>query len=285
MSIWPLARIGIRAENPRFLDFLRAGRRQVVEKNDPARRLEIGELLSCMLEQLLRRRLRRLDPLHQHDAGHNLFLAELVLDRNDGDLRDILMSLQHGVNLGGTSLSGMVNNRKTFGIGLPGVVHLRQIRDLREKGLELALDGYACHVFLAFEEVSDAGAAGWAELALRQGLAGMPDAHVALRRMRDELGFEDVIKAYGLTESCGTVTACQLGDDPETIANSDGRPLPDTEVICVDLARVGVAQPDKVLFDDISLTISNPSQLGSEYSVISLASASTSNTLQRSSIK
>ena len=30
------------------------------------------------------------------------------------------------------------------------------------------------------------GAAGWAELAQRQGLAGMPDARVALRRMRDE---------------------------------------------------------------------------------------------------
>lgn len=31
----------------------------------------------------------------------------------------------HGVNMGGTSLSGMVNNRRQFGPGLPGVVHLR----------------------------------------------------------------------------------------------------------------------------------------------------------------
>ena len=67
-----------------------------------------------------------------------------------------------------------------------GLDYLRQIRDLRENGLELRLDGYGTHVFLGFEEVTDAGGAGWAELAQRQGLAGMPDAHVALRRMRDE---------------------------------------------------------------------------------------------------
>jgi hypothetical protein len=67
-----------------------------------------------------------------------------------------------------------------------GLDYLRQIKDLRENGLELELDGYGCHVFLAFEEVSDGGGAGWVDLAQRQGLAGMPDAHVALRRMRDE---------------------------------------------------------------------------------------------------
>ncbi|MSP66698.1 MAG: aspartate aminotransferase family protein [Alphaproteobacteria bacterium] len=31
----------------------------------------------------------------------------------------------HGVNFGGMSVGGMVNNRKTFGLGLPGVVHMR----------------------------------------------------------------------------------------------------------------------------------------------------------------
>ncbi|MCX4025850.1 aminotransferase class III-fold pyridoxal phosphate-dependent enzyme [Spartinivicinus marinus] len=31
----------------------------------------------------------------------------------------------HGVNLGGTSLSGMVKNREIFGQGIPGVVHMR----------------------------------------------------------------------------------------------------------------------------------------------------------------
>ena len=35
----------------------------------------------------------------------------------------------HGVNLGGTALSGMLNNRKGFGVTLPGVVHLRHTED------------------------------------------------------------------------------------------------------------------------------------------------------------
>jgi acyl-CoA synthetase (AMP-forming)/AMP-acid ligase II len=69
---------------------------------------------------------------------------------------------------------------------------------------------------------------------LRLAVTGAAPTPVELvRRMRDELGFEDVIKAYGLTESCGTVTACKQGDDPETIANSDGCAIPDTEVLCM----------------------------------------------------
>ncbi|MGB0619917.1 MAG: FadD3 family acyl-CoA ligase [Myxococcota bacterium] len=55
-----------------------------------------------------------------------------------------------------------------------------------------------------------------------------------VHRMRTELGFRDVITAYGLTESSGTVTACELGDDDETIATTCGKPIPDTETKCVD---------------------------------------------------
>ncbi len=55
-----------------------------------------------------------------------------------------------------------------------------------------------------------------------------------IRRMRSELGFDSVITAYGLTESCGTVSMCHPDDDPETIANSAGRAIPDVEVRCVD---------------------------------------------------
>ena len=70
---------------------------------------------------------------------------------------------------------------------------------------------------------------------LRLAVTGAAPTPVELvRRMRDDLGFRDVIKAYGLTESCGTVSACQLGDDLERIAHSDGCAIPDTEVRCVD---------------------------------------------------
>ena len=44
-----------------------------------------------------------------------------------------------------------------------GLDYLRGLDDLRAHGLELSLDGYACHVFLGFEEVSDAAGAGWGE--------------------------------------------------------------------------------------------------------------------------
>jgi glycosidase len=61
--------------------------------------------------------------------------------------------------------------------------HLRGLDDLREHGLELSLDGYACHVFLGFEVVDGPG---WGELAMRLGLDGVPDARLALRRLREE---------------------------------------------------------------------------------------------------
>ncbi len=54
----------------------------------------------------------------------------------------------HGVNLGGVALSGMVNNRRAFGVGLPGVHHMRHtalpgnrfVRGQPEEGAELADD-------------------------------------------------------------------------------------------------------------------------------------------------
>lgn len=55
-----------------------------------------------------------------------------------------------------------------------------------------------------------------------------------VRRMRSDLGFETVVTAYGLTESCGVVTMCRPGDAPEIIATSSGRAIPEVEVRCVD---------------------------------------------------
>jgi acyl-CoA synthetase (AMP-forming)/AMP-acid ligase II len=55
-----------------------------------------------------------------------------------------------------------------------------------------------------------------------------------IQRMKDELGFATVITAYGLTESCGVVTMCRLGDDAETIATTSGRAIPEVEVQIID---------------------------------------------------
>jgi HIP---CoA ligase len=51
-----------------------------------------------------------------------------------------------------------------------------------------------------------------------------------IKRMRSELTFETILTAYGLTESTGVVTMCRGSDDAETIANTSGRAIPDTEV-------------------------------------------------------
>jgi acyl-CoA synthetase (AMP-forming)/AMP-acid ligase II len=52
--------------------------------------------------------------------------------------------------------------------------------------------------------------------------------------MRERLGFENVVTGYGLTESHGITTMCRHDDDPETIANTAGRAIPNVEVRVVD---------------------------------------------------
>lgn len=69
---------------------------------------------------------------------------------------------------------------------------------------------------------------------LRLAVTGAAPVPVELvHRMKRELGFQSVITAYGLTESTGTVSMCTPDDDAETISNTSGKPLPDTEVKCV----------------------------------------------------
>ncbi|MBM3638210.1 MAG: AMP-binding protein [Actinobacteria bacterium] len=55
-----------------------------------------------------------------------------------------------------------------------------------------------------------------------------------LRRMREELTFQTIITAYGLTESCGTISMCRPEDDYETISLTSGRALIDVEVKIID---------------------------------------------------
>jgi acyl-CoA synthetase (AMP-forming)/AMP-acid ligase II len=55
-----------------------------------------------------------------------------------------------------------------------------------------------------------------------------------IERMRAELGFEVLLTGYGLTETCGIVSLCDAGDDAVTVATTCGKPIPDTELRCVD---------------------------------------------------
>lgn len=70
---------------------------------------------------------------------------------------------------------------------------------------------------------------------LRLGVTGAAVVPVELViAMREELGFETVLTAYGLTESTGVVSMCRRDDDPETIATTSGRAIPDIEVRIID---------------------------------------------------
>ena len=59
------------------------------------------------------------------------------------------------------------------------------------------------------------------------GAANVPA--VLVERMRDELGFEVVLTAYGLTEAV-VAAMCVPGDDPQTVARTCGRPAAGFEV-------------------------------------------------------
>jgi HIP---CoA ligase len=59
-----------------------------------------------------------------------------------------------------------------------------------------------------------------------------------IHRMRAELTFKKIVTGYGLTEATGIATMCRHDDDPQTIATTAGRAIPDVEVQVVDDAGV-----------------------------------------------
>lgn len=70
-----------------------------------------------------------------------------------------------------------------------------------------------------------------------------------VKEMSDDLGFDMVLTAYGLTEACGVVTMCRPDDPPELIARTAGRAITDVEVRLVgaDGTAVPVGEPGEVL--------------------------------------
>lgn len=69
------------------------------------------------------------------------------------------------------------------------------------------------------------------DLSVRLAITGASSIPVSLiHAMRDTLGFETVLTAYGLTESTGLATMCRPDDPPETIAKTSGRAVPGVEV-------------------------------------------------------
>ncbi len=70
---------------------------------------------------------------------------------------------------------------------------------------------------------------------LRLAVTGAAPVPVELvNRMRGELAFETVVTAYGLTESCGTVSICRPDDPAEIISGTSGRAMEGVEIRIVD---------------------------------------------------
>jgi Acyl-CoA synthetases (AMP-forming)/AMP-acid ligases II len=67
--------------------------------------------------------------------------------------------------------------------------------------------------------------------------------------MRQRLGFETVITAYGMTETHGLVTACAADDPPDVVASTSGKALPGMEMKLVDDAgtEVPIGEPGELL--------------------------------------
>jgi HIP---CoA ligase len=84
---------------------------------------------------------------------------------------------------------------------------------------------------------------------LRLGVTGAAVVPVELvHAMSSELGFSTVLTAYGLTESCGTVTMCRRTDPPHIIAGTSGRAIPGLEVrAVVDGVEVPAGEPGEIV--------------------------------------
>lgn len=85
---------------------------------------------------------------------------------------------------------------------------------------------------------------------LRLGITGGSVVPATLiRRMRSDLGFAGVVNGYGLTECGGYGTMCRADDDDEVIANTSGKPFPETEVRIIDArgAMLPDGQPGEVV--------------------------------------
>ena len=92
---------------------------------------------------------------------------------------------------------------------------------------------------------------------LRLGVTGAASIPVQLiKDMKEKLGFDSVITAYGLTESTGVVTMCTPDDDYETIATTSGCAIADIEVKCVnqDGQDIPAGEPGEILVRGYNIT-------------------------------
>jgi HIP---CoA ligase len=165
------------------------------------------------------------------------YLISLPLFHTGGNKAGMIASLIHGVTMvplpvfdTGTALAVIERERITIMNGPPTVYYA--ILDSPERA----------KFDLSSLRVAATGA------------AVVPE--ILVERARNELPFKNFITAYGLTECYGTATMCRASDSTETVARTNGGPLPGVELRVVDeggqVAETGV--PGEVLIRGGNLT-------------------------------
>jgi beta-alanine--pyruvate transaminase len=137
----------------------------------------------------------------------------------------------HGVGFGGLSVGGMVNNRKWFGTGLPGVDHLRHTLDLGRNAFTRGLPVHGAELADDLErlvQLHDASTIAAVIVEPISGSAGVvlpPVGYLArLREICDRHGilliFDEVITGFGRV---GAAFAAQrFGVTPDLITTAKG---------------------------------------------------------------
>jgi acyl-CoA synthetase (AMP-forming)/AMP-acid ligase II len=91
---------------------------------------------------------------------------------------------------------------------------------------------------------------------LRVAITGSASIPLELvERMHRELGFETVLTAYGMTETCGLVSMCTASDDLRTIAATSGRVIDGMQLRVIDDAgrEVPAGTPGEILVTGYNL--------------------------------
>ncbi|NNM55745.1 MAG: aminotransferase class III-fold pyridoxal phosphate-dependent enzyme [Acidocella sp.] len=115
----------------------------------------------------------------------------------------------HGVNFGGWSVGGMVNNRKSFGLGLPGALHMRHTK-IPENQYEMGEGTHGANLADDLQRFVDLHGADTIAACIVEPIAGSTGILVPpkgyLQRLRDIctkhgilLIFDEVITGFGRT--------------------------------------------------------------------------------------
>jgi beta-alanine--pyruvate transaminase len=136
----------------------------------------------------------------------------------------------HGVNFGGWSVGGMVNNRKAFGMGLPGVMHMRHTK-IPENQFEMGEGTHGANLaddlerFVALHGADTIAACIVEPIAGSTGILVPPQGY--LKRLREIctkhgilLIFDEVITGFGRTGHAFAAQTFDVTPDIMTMAKA-----------------------------------------------------------------